>query len=60
MPMPVMTPPVIMQPTRLPHGELVEPRTAALPSGKFCTPDLTLLNNNPESNRHPQASPRVA
>jgi hypothetical protein len=32
--MPVATWPVIVQPTHFPHGELVEPRTAALPSGK--------------------------
>jgi hypothetical protein len=49
-----------LQPNNLPHGELVEARTGALPSGKLCTSDLTLTNDNPESNRHPQASPRVA
>ncbi|MBB3147392.1 hypothetical protein FHS21_003812 [Phyllobacterium trifolii] len=32
--MPTATWPVIVQPTQLPHGELVEPHTASLPSGR--------------------------
>jgi hypothetical protein len=37
--MPIATWPVIVQPTQFPHGELVEPRTAALPSGKSAPSD---------------------
>ncbi len=42
--MPVATPPVVVQPTHPPHGELVEPRTAALPSGKISSREDTPSN----------------